>query len=146
MMVEELMIQLGVQPPHDVRRIDDSTRGATNYISAENLKRSGGVGGGPAAPPIDVGKTPPAEEELGMQRMRKAEKPRSPEAEKPRSRKAKKPRSPEAEKPRSQEAKKPKSQEAKKPSSQEAKKPRSQEAKKPKAKKIPKKNEKKILK
>ena len=30
MMVEELMIQLGVQPPHDVRRIDDSTRGATN--------------------------------------------------------------------------------------------------------------------
>ena len=30
MMVEELMIQLGVQPPHDVRRIDDSTSGATN--------------------------------------------------------------------------------------------------------------------
>ena len=71
MMVEELMIQLGVQPPHDVRRIDDSTRGAIHLISAENLKRSGGVGG----PPHDVGKTPPAEEELGMQRMRKAKKP-----------------------------------------------------------------------
>ena len=62
-------------------------------------------------------KTPPAEEELGMQRMRKAK-----------SRKDQKPRSREAKK------KKPNSQEAKKPRSQKAKKLRSQEAKKPKAK------------
>ena len=44
-------------------------------------------------------KMPPAKEELGMQRMRKA--------------KAKKPKSPEAEKPKSQEAKKPKAKERK---------------------------------
>ena len=68
-----------------------------------------------------------------MQRMRKAEKPRSPEAEKPRSRKAKKPRSQEAQKPRSREAKKPRSRKAKKPRSRKAKKPRSREAKKPRS-------------
>ena len=65
------------------------------------------------------------QEELGMQRMRKAKKPPTPA----KSRKAQKPRSREAKKPKSQEAKKPRSQEAKKPRSQEAKKPRSQKRK-----------------
>ena len=74
---------------------------------------------------------PPAEEELGMQRMRKAKAKKPPKA----AQTNKKPKSPEAEKPKSQEAKKPRSRKAKKPKCKEAKKPKSQEAKKPKAKK-----------
>ena len=82
-------------------------------------------------------KMPPAEEELGMQRMQKAKAKKPKIAQKLRSQKAKKPRSRKAKKPKSQKAKKPKSQEAKKPRSQEAKakKPKSQEAKKPRSQK-----------
>ena len=107
-----------MSPSHDVRRSDDSNWEKTGDADdaesqiqkpmkgckSQSARRETGNEEG-AKSQAAKAKTPPAEAELGMQRMRKAK------------------------------AKKPRSQEAKKPNSQEAKKPRSQEAKKQKAKK-----------